>query len=546
MPIKISSHKDEVFELTLVHLMEFLPIPFLQIEQGHLPEEICDLSAFLLTRTLVFVDYGAATPVIRYDSSISKNRKAIKKRPALKLGCWNIRTMMLGLSQDLQDISVARKTAVINEELKRLNVNITALQEIRLANAGPVTLVSVYAPTISATLDAKDEFYENLASTIKSIPISEQLVLMGYLNARLGADNDSWPSCLGPFGVGKSNKNGQQLLELCTFHGLCITNSFFKIKSQCKVSWRHPRSKHWHQLDLILVRRATVKCVLHTLRHRPLLGVLQDQATTQKVLPCKETGAPHIDVNKMSQPNLVEQFAKAFEKEYDTTHSRDTATERWETLQDTIHRTVLSIFGKKTSKSHVCFEAKLLEMTPVIEAKRGALAEYKWSPIERNLQILRAARSKVQHTTRRCAIGYWTELSESIHMATTGSIRGMYGGIKRVLGPTHSKTAPPQIPHWGSITDQGRQMDRWVEHYSELYSRENTVISSALDAIESMLVIEELDVEPTMYELSKVIDSLAAGKAPGSDSIPPDLIKCCKNTLLHPASAGERELYRKT
>ena len=49
------------------------------------------------------------------------------------------------------------------------------------------------------------------------------------------------------------NENGQRLLELCTFHDLCITNSFHT-KPQHKVSWRHPRSKHWHQLDLILVR----------------------------------------------------------------------------------------------------------------------------------------------------------------------------------------------------------------------------------------------------------------------------------------------------
>ena len=34
---------------------------------------------------------------------------------------------MPSLSQDLQDISDARKTAVINDELKRLNVNIAIL-----------------------------------------------------------------------------------------------------------------------------------------------------------------------------------------------------------------------------------------------------------------------------------------------------------------------------------------------------------------------------------------------------------------------------------
>ena len=174
-------------------------------------------------------------------------------------------------------------------------------------------------------------------------------------------------------------------------------------------------------------------------------------------------------------------------------------------------------------------------MSPVIEAKRTALAEYKRSPTKRNLQMLRAARSQVQHTARRCANEYWTELSETIQTAAaTGSIRGMYDGIKRSPGPTQSKTAPLKSNTGEVITDQGRQMDRWEEHYSDLYSRESTVSSAALDAIECMLVIEELDAEPTIDELSKAIDSLAAGKAPGSDSIPPDLNKHCKTTLLHP------------
>ena len=59
------------------------------------------------------------------------------------------------------------------------------------------------------------------------------------------------------------DENGQRLLELCTFHDQCISNSFHT-KPQHKVSWRHPRSKHWHQLDLILVRCAAIKNVFYT------------------------------------------------------------------------------------------------------------------------------------------------------------------------------------------------------------------------------------------------------------------------------------------
>ena len=219
--------------------------------------------------------------------------------------------MCPGLSHDIKEIDDTRKTAIINRELKRLDIDIAALQETRLAadgsikekdytffwqgkepeeprihgvglavknsllpeieppskgtprilllrlssSSGPVNILSIYAPTLSSSVEAKDEFYEELESTIKAIPPTEELYLLGDFNARIGADHDSWPRCIGHFGVGKMNENGQRLLELCTFNDLCITNTFFQSKLQHKVSWRHPRSHHWHQPDLVIRSR---------------------------------------------------------------------------------------------------------------------------------------------------------------------------------------------------------------------------------------------------------------------------------------------------
>ena len=303
---------------------------------------------------------------------------------------------------------------------------------------------------MTVTSDTKDEFYENLAAIISSVPNSEQLVLLGDFNARVGADHDTWPSCLGQFGVGKMDENGQRLLELCTYDDLCIANSYFRTKPQHKVSWRHPRSKHWHQLDLILFRRAALKNVLHTRSYHSA-----DCNTDHSLVCCKirlqpkrfhrtkKQGNPRIYVSKMSQPNLMSQFAEAFEREFGAPQPKDSATEKWEILRDTMHRTALATFGEKSSRTHDWFDAKSSEMTPVIEAKRTALIEYKRSPSERNLQILIAARSKVQQTARRCANEYWTQLSEDIQTAAiTENIKGMHDGIKKALGPTQSKTAP--------------------------------------------------------------------------------------------------------
>ena len=85
-------------------------------------------------------------------------------------------------------------------------------------NEGPVTLVSAYAPTLTFTAEAKDEFYINISNVVKNIPPpKEHVMILGDFNALVGADHDSWPSCLGHFGIGKINDNGQCLLEFCSY-----------------------------------------------------------------------------------------------------------------------------------------------------------------------------------------------------------------------------------------------------------------------------------------------------------------------------------------
>ena len=53
-----------------------------------------------------------------------------------------------------------------------------------------------------------------------------------------------------------------------------------------------------------------------------------------------------------------------------------------------------------------------------------------------------------------------------------------------------------------------------------------------MEAIKCLPVMEELDTEPSVEELSKVIDSLPCGEAPVMDGIPPKVIKCRDGVLL--------------
>ena len=77
-------------------------------------------------------------------------------------------------------------------------------------------------------------------------------------------------------------------------------------------------------------------------------------------------------------------------------------------------------------------------------------------------------------------------------------------------------------------------MDRWAEHYQKLYLKENTVTDLAVESACALSILEELDIPPSVEELSKAIDSLACRKPPGIDCISPEIIKAGKQTaLLH-------------
>ena len=55
-------------------------------------------------------------------------------------------------------------------------------------------------------------------------------------------------------------------------------------------------------------------------------------------------------------------------------------------------------------------------------------------------------------------------------------------------------------------------MERWVEHYAELSTRENMVSLEALNAIEHSPVLEDLDSEPTKVELKEALRHLQLEK----------------------------------
>ncbi|MCP4267312.1 MAG: hypothetical protein GY777_17355, partial [Candidatus Brocadiaceae bacterium] len=496
---------------------------------------------------------------------------------------------------DPENISDARKSAVINNELLRLKVDIAALQETRLAGQGSIrekdytffwfgksveerrehgvgfavkntllqsvevgsdgnkriatlrlhtkkgtaTLISVYAHTLYSDEQIKDTFYEKLSLLVKKLPKNDQLVILGDFNARVGSDHDSWAPCLGHFGFGKMNSNGQRLLEFCHKQNLCVTNSFFKTKLQHKVSWRHPRSKNWHQIDLILVRRHRINDVLLTRSYQSA-----DCNSDHSLICCKM----HISKKFMHKSNVLARkirlnigamHDKENVKKFSTlmtsvsSQSNTSASESWSRIQKSIYQNALESFGKNKLANKDWFEENTNVLLPLINIKRQAHVDYQHDPSSTSLKRLREARNNFRKTARKCATEFWLKASARIQAAADrGDTKSVYEGIRKAVGPTKRYTSHLLSETGEILHSKSEQLGRWVQHFSLLYSTRNIVTDDALDSMGSLPTMDDLDCEPTTEELSKAIDLMAPWKAPGSDGIPADLLRHCKSSLL--------------
>ena len=215
-------------------------------------------------------------------------------------------------------IGFAIKTELVGKLLglpKSINDRLMTLR-FPLAGNKHATIVSAYAPTMTNPDEVKDKFYNDLDDVISATPRSDKLIFLGDFHARVGTDHQTWEGVIGPEGVGKCNTNGLLLLRKCAEPDLLITNTVFCLPNRNKTSWMHPRSKHWHLIDYVIVRITDRQDVRVTKTmcaadcwtvHRLVVSKLNLRIQPAR-RPQGKKAPKRLDVSKLNQDSIRQAF----------------------------------------------------------------------------------------------------------------------------------------------------------------------------------------------------------------------------------------------
>nr|VZH96042.1 unnamed protein product [Spirometra erinaceieuropaei] len=408
----------------------------------------------------------------------------------LTLAAWNFRS----LSDNPRSNRPERRTALVARELARYKVDIAALSETRFSEQGQLeevgagytffwsgrpraerrdagvafairthivgrlpclpqgindrlmslrlpllregkfaTIISAYAPPMTNSDAVRDKFYGDLHALLATVSKADKLIVLGDFNARVDTDHTAWRGVLGPHGLRGSNDNGLLLLRTCAEHRLILTNTFFCLPEREKATWRHPRSRQWHLLDYVLVRRRDQRDVLVT---KAIAGA--DGWTDHRLVISKMR--IRLQPRRRPQAQRIDNFPIAA----DAADAENASMEnRWCQPRDTVQSTALAVLGRAPRQHQDWFDDNDAAIRNLLAEKNRLHKAYVDHPTEDNKAAFYRSRRQLQQRLREMQDAWTARKAEEIQgYADRNEWKNFFSAIKAVYGPPTKGTAP--------------------------------------------------------------------------------------------------------
>jgi len=417
----------------------------------------------------------------------------------------------------------------INERLMTLRIQLDSNQH--------ATIISAYAPTLDKDDEVKETFYSDLDQLITATSTEDKLILLGDFNARVGQEHTVWGDVIGKNGMGKANSNGIMLLTKCAEHNLVITNTIFRQQNRNKASWQHPRSKHWHLIDFIIVRKRDQGEVIITKAvtaadecwtdHRLISSVMKLKLKPKRRSQNKQQLNKKYNVGKLQDPKTAQKLEQKLLQTLPVQTDPDPG-QHWEQFKSAVKEVCDEVLGHKKKKHQDWFDENNEELQQLTDKKRQTYQQLQNNPNSPNLQAnYKELKKKVQNRVREVKNQWWRAKAEEIqNLADQNNSRAFFRATKEIYGPTSKGQVPLKSKDGKTIYKTEKDInDRWRDHFKGLLNQETTYDQDIINVVPQHPVEDSLSRLPTLEEAKISIKRMKSNKAAGPDGIPADIYK---------------------
>ncbi|XP_055997977.1 uncharacterized protein LOC130047325 [Ostrea edulis] len=376
-----------------------------------------------------------------------------------------------------------------------------------------LTIIQCYAPTNDVEEEIKDDFYEQLQMVVSKVPQHDMLLMMGDLNAKVGADNTDCERSMGKHGCGIRNDNGERLVDFCLNNNLMIGGTIFPHKDIHKLTWKSPDGRTTNQIDHMIINNKWRRSLYDVKVYRGA-DVNSDHYLLKATIKLKlrrdhqQQGMKRkFDIDKLKIPNINKAFNlelknrfKALENNPD---DQDNIQGKWDTIKETYVETAAKTLGYRTKKNKEWLTSDTWERISERKKLKQKIISTKSTRLQEQMQISYREKDKeVKRSARKDSRMHLDNLAKRAeHAASHGEMSVVYKITKQLCGKNTTQPALVKDKDGHPLSTDHEQAKRWVQYFQEVLNcPEPDEPTTPVPAEEDL----EIDLEsPTLEEVKK-------------------------------------------
>ena len=400
-----------------------------------------------------------------------------------------------------------------------------------------ISIINAYAPHSEITKNnpkETEQFYKQLNNITQKLSHSSVVIIAGDMNAKSGKRRQD-EECLGNYGRGRRNKNGEHLIDYCEENDLVIANSCFEHKACHLATWEQTRTnlttnkitRTYNTIDYIMIKRSQKNLLLDSrtyngtltfsdhrlLRTRMNIDWYNIYKQNKNPTPQKKLNTQELITNKEKRDEYSRTINDKLTKMNENERS-------WDTISTVMKDTAENVIGY----------VKKIKRKDEYSPKINELSELQ---MKMRLDINCCTDVQKRQTLKRKRNETMKEIHNELKTVSQSEIDRITKDVESAKGDRHTFKAVQRLKEHKSkentyvhdkkgktVHNEGKKYKLVKEHFESQFHKNNTQEVETFPGPPSTL-----NKRITPGEVKKAVTSMSNNKATGEDGIPIELIK---------------------